>query len=118
MVRAVDHGVAVATTLVEDEPAGRWAQKVGAMIEAVALRAQLGPLDLQQELVGGAMRFMAVQAVFAHRRVFPQERAALLGMARVAVVVDRILLQQRVRGAAMRVVAIRAGQLAFAHRHM
>src|SRR5664280_2964399 len=61
---------------------------------------------------------MTVVAVLAHRSVLEQERPALLGMARVANVVDRIFLQQRLGVAAMRIMTIRAHDLAFAHRHM
>ena len=46
----------------------------------VTLLAETRPRDLQQEVVVGAVRIMAVQAVLGNRRVFPQERSALLGV--------------------------------------
>ena len=61
---------------------------------------------------------MTVVAVLAHRGVFEQERPALFGVTLVASVVDRIRPQQRFGVAAVRIVAIRAHKLAFAHRHM
>ena len=79
--------MAIAATLVEDEPAVRWPQKIGAMIKAVAFRAKLGPLYLQHKLFGGAVRVVASDTVFAHRHMFPQERTALLGVARIAGIV-------------------------------
>ncbi|MGB9413557.1 MAG: hypothetical protein WCB26_20425, partial [Pseudolabrys sp.] len=81
--------MAIAATLVEDEPAVCRPQKIGAMIKAVAFRAKLGPLYLQHKLFGGAVRVMAIETVFAHRRVFPKEWTALLGMTLVAVIVHR-----------------------------
>ena len=84
----------------------------------MALLAQQRRLDLQHLLVVRAVGVVAVQAVLAHRRVLPQERAALLGVAGVAVLVDRGLQQHLVVGRAVRVVAARALQLALAHRHV
>ena len=65
------------------------------MAESVALGAKPRPRDLQRVFIRGAVRLMAVQTVLAHRRVLEQERPALLRMALVAIVVDRILAQQR-----------------------
>src|SRR5262245_8434948 len=47
-----------------------------------------------------------------------QERPALFGVALVASVVDRVLPQQRFGGAAVRIVAVRAGDLSLADRHV
>ena len=55
----------------------------------MALLAQPRARDLQHGIVDRAMGVMAVQAVLAHRRVFPQERSALLGVTLVTGVVDR-----------------------------
>ena len=89
-----------------------------AVTEGVTFGAYPWPRDFQQVLIHRAVRIMAVQAVLAHRRMFEQERSALLGMARVAIVVDRIRPQQRLGGAAVRIMTIRAGDLAFAQRHV
>ena len=66
----------------------------------------------------GAVGIVAVQAVLAHGRVLPEEGTALLGVAGVAVLVDRGLQQHLVVGGAVRVVAARALQLALAHGHV
>ena len=42
------------------------------------------------------MRVMAIETVFAHRRVLPKEWTALLGMTLVAVIIHRIFAQHRV----------------------
>ena len=83
----MDFHMAIAATLVEDEPAIGRTQEVGAVIKAMALRAKLRPLYFQHSLFGRAMRVMAIQAVFAYRRVLPKEWTTLLGMTLVAVIV-------------------------------
>ena len=75
------------------------------------------PRDFQHELIVRAVRVVAVQAVFADRRMLEQERSALLGMAFVASVVD-VSVFKSASVAAMRVVAIGADDLAFARRMM
>ena len=87
MVRAMNLHMAIAATLVEDEPAVGRTQEVGAVIKAMALRAKLRPLYFQHSLFGRAMWVMAIQAVFAHRVVLPQEWTTFLGMTLVAIVV-------------------------------
>ena len=39
--------MAIAAALVENKSAVRWPQKIGAVIETMALRAKLGPLYFQ-----------------------------------------------------------------------
>jgi len=73
---------------------------------------------LQQLWVVGAMRLMAIGAVFQYRRVLPQERTTAFGMAGEAVLVDRALNELLRVGSAVRVVTARARHLAFAIRHM
>src|SRR5262245_34896270 len=84
----------------------------------VALLAQTRPRDLQQEVVDRAVRIVAVQAALAHRGMLPQERAALLRMASVAIVIDGGLVQKSFCVGPMRIVAARARHLAFANRHV
>jgi hypothetical protein len=59
----------------------------------VALLAQPGLPGNQQIFVIGAMRRMAVGAILAYRRVFPQQRAAFLGMAVISGFIDGIAHQ-------------------------
>jgi len=84
----------------------------------VALIAEPRPRHFQHVLVDRAVRVVAVQAILAHRRVLEQERPALFGMTLVASVIDRIGAQHRLGEAAMRIMAIRAGDLAFSDRHV
>ena len=90
MVRAVDLDMAIDATLTEDESAVGRPQKICAVIKAMTLGAKLGPLHFQHKFFGRAMRVMAIETVFAHRRVLPKEWTALLGMTLVAIIVHRI----------------------------
>ena len=116
--RPVDRRVAVQAALVEGVPRLGGVGRAGVARGLVALLAQQRRLHLQHLLVDRAVGVVAVEAVLAHRRVLPQERAALLGVAGVAVLVDRGLQQHPLVGRAVRVVAARALQLALAQRHV
>ena len=62
---------------------------------------------------------MAVQAVVAHRLMFPQHRPALVGMAVVARFVDGEFLQQLIPDRrTVRIVAVAAYDFALPHRMM
>ena len=84
----------------------------------MALLAQHGPRRRQQTLEIGAVRIVAVEAVFPNRRVLEEEGPTLLGVAAVADLVDAIGFEQGVRRRAMRIVAIDAGDLSFQQRHV
>ena len=84
----------------------------------VALVAEPRHAGLQQLRAGGTMRFMAVHAIFHHRRMLKQERATSFRMALVAGLVDRAFDQQLGIGSSMRVMAIRTGDLSFSKRHV
>jgi hypothetical protein len=62
--------------------------------------------------------FMAVETVLAHRRMFPEERAALFGMTGIAEVIHAVRIEQRADRRAVRVVTVFARHLAFWQRHM
>src|SRR5262249_3075385 len=85
---------------------------------AVTLEAQPRTRELQRELIHRAVRIVAIQAVFAHWKVFKQKWPALLRMTGVADVVDRIFFQQCLGETAVRIMAVRANHLAFAQRHV
>ena len=72
----------------------------------------------EQLRVTGPMRLVAVEAVFHHRRVFPQEGPAALGVAFVAVLVVRAFDQLLWIRGSMWVMAACTGDLAFTKRHM
>ena len=59
---------------------------------------------------------MTIRAVFADRLVLPEERAALVGVALEAGLVDRVHGQQFRRHRAVRIVATRASHLAGVER--
>src|SRR5689334_16946408 len=68
--------------------------------------------------ITGAVRLMAVGAVLHDRRMLPHERPAPLGMAAVAVFVNRGLDKLARIRAAMGIVAAGASHLTFAIRHV
>ena len=90
-----------------------WMQEIG-----MALLAQEGNRRDQQRALIRAVRRVAVEAVLANRRMLEQERSALLRMALVARLVDRIGLEQRAGQGAMRIMAVVAAHLPFGQRHM
>ena len=111
-------GMAVQAALVEGVPrhGGIRGTRVAGCL--VALLAEERLLDLQHLLVDGAVGVVTVEAVLTDGSVLPEERPALLGVARVAVLVDRGLQDHLVVGRAVRVVAARALELALAQRHV
>ena len=84
----------------------------------VALLAQEGNRRDQQRILIRAVRRVAVEAILAYRWMLEQERTALLGMALIARLVDRIGLEQRAGQCAVRIVAVVAAHLPFRQRHM
>ena len=84
----------------------------------VALLAEEGPRGHQQLVLVGPVRCVAVGAVLAHRRMLPQERTALLGMAGEAELIDRLGTEHRLARRTMRVVTVVAGHFAFRQGHM
>lgn len=81
----------------------------------VALLTQARPRNLQQEVVVGAVRIVTVQAALGYGRMLPQERSAFFCMTLPANFVDGRRLQQIFRIAAVRIVAVGANDLPFAH---
>ena len=78
----------------------------------------LGRETFGQVLIDRAVRVVTVQAIFPNRRMFEQERSALLGVTFVASVIDGGFFPQAFGGRAVRLMAICAGHLAFAQRHV
>ena len=62
------------------------------------------------------MRVVAIAAILDHRRMLPNQRATLLGMAREAGLVDGRTDQQPIGIAAVRLVAVGAAHLPLAYR--
>lgn len=82
----------------------------------VAFFAQEGSTRFKQWRNIGAMRCVAVGAVFVHRLMFPQEWAAFFCMTGETRLVNRILLQQFWGCRAMWIVAIGTDHLSFLNR--
>ena len=59
----------------------------------MALPAEFRLADFQQLLVDRAVRFVAIAAVLQNGRMFPQEGTAALGVATVAILIQRGLDQ-------------------------
>jgi hypothetical protein len=64
------------------------------------------------------MGLMAIAAILQNRRVLPEEGAAPLGVATVAILIHRALDQLFGIGRAVRIVTTAAGDLALAEGHM
>ena len=84
----------------------------------MTLLTQEGNRRDQQRVLIRAMRRVAIEAVLANGRMLEQERSALLRMALVAGLVDRIGLEQRIGQGAMRIMAVIAAHLPFGQRHV
>jgi len=87
-------------------------------VSGMTLVAKPRHAHLEQTVIIGAMRLVAVGAVVSNRRMLVKKRPAPLGVAGVTVLVDAGLYELRRIGRAMRIVAIRTGHLSFPHRHM
>src|SRR6476659_8049526 len=91
MVRPVDVEMAVGALASANETrvdSGETAGLRRMRRRIVALLAEPRLRDLEQLLVGGAVRVVAVRAALDHRRMLPHERPALFGVAGVADLVD------------------------------
>src|SRR5271166_2654832 len=82
----------------------------------VALLTQQRRSARQQRRVDRAMRAMTIAAILGHRRVLPQERAALFCMAAVARLIQRRPLEQSRIQCIVGRMAGRAAHIAVAHR--
>ena len=125
MVGPVDLGVAVEACLEQQLLGSARRRNPRAAIESarmeglrVALLAEPWRTGLEQSGLHRTMRIVAVAAVFADRRVLPQERSAFVGVAGIAGLVDGVLDQQLGPARSMRIVAIRADHLCLHNRMM
>lgn len=85
---------------------------------AVALLAEERPCHLEQLILVGPMRIMAVQAAFPDRCVFPEKRATLFRVAGVAGLVDRVPLEHRFGGGSVWIMTVHAGHFPLWQRHV
>src|SRR5215470_19604973 len=84
----------------------------------MTLLAQDWARNDEELLVVRTMGRMTGKAAFAHGSMLKQERPALLGVAAVASLVDAVGLEQRLRRAAVWVVAVDACDLSLEQRHV
>lgn len=118
MVGSVNVGVTVRAAAIEvfDRVKRLWLRGVSAAI--VAGVADAWHPHFQQLWVAGAMRFVAIRAIFYDRWMFPQERSAAFSVTTQAVFVGRTLNELLRIGRAMWIVAARTGYFPFAIRHV
>jgi hypothetical protein len=89
----MDLTVAVRTAAIEEKHRSRRPRGNRMLYRHMALRAKPGVGNLEQPVVDGPVRLVAVGTIFKRRRMRPKKRAAPLGMAGVAVFVDTRLLE-------------------------
>lgn len=118
MIAPVNRAVTVRAGAVENKPRSGIMRLSRMPCFHVALLAELRFGGDEQRLVIGAVGFMAIGAILHRRRMLPEKRSPLLGMAGITELVHRVGLEQRVGDASMGVVAARAGHLSFPQRHM
>ena len=111
-------GVAVGAAAVEVLDGTERLRLSGVPAAVVAGIADARHASFQQLRVAGAMRFVAVGAVFHHWRVFPKKRPAPLGVAAQAILVGGALDKLAGIGRAVRIVATGAGDFPFAVGHV
>jgi len=86
------------------------------VVRRVTLQAERWLAHGQQILVGRTVRGMTLEATLGHRGVLEGKRPLILGMAAETKLVSVRDLQIVARAAAMRIMTIDAGHLAFANR--
>lgn len=110
--------VAVRAAAIEEKHRGGRPRRNWMLHRHMALGAEPGVGNLEQTVVDGAMRLVAISAIFKRRRMRPKKRTAPLGMARVAVFIDTGLFELcRIRRP-VRIVATGADELSLSQGHM
>ena len=124
MVAAVNRSVAVETGTIKIAIARPRAVGQGvavihrsrvARVEVALLADERNRSFLQLQVVR-AVRSVAVEAAFPHRRVLPQEGATLFGVTAITLLVDRYRSDHRVGTGSMRIVTVVAADFAFTNR--
>jgi len=89
----MDLAVAVCATAIKEENRSRRPRRNRMLYGHMALGAEPRVGNLQQTVVNGAMRLVAIGAIFKRRRMRPKERAAPLGMTGIAVLINTGLFE-------------------------
>ena len=79
----------------------------------VTLGAQSRVGNFEQAIVDRAVGFVAVGAIFPHRRMFVQKRAAPFRVAQITGFIDARLFELGRVGSSVRIMAVGTGQRAF-----
>lgn len=103
---------------VEDEPGIDVSRGAGMSRMHVTLGAQPGVSYLEQPVIYGTVRLVAVGAILDDRGMLPKERTASLRMTRVAIFIDACLLELGRIRSPVRIVTIGTGHLSFSERHV
>ena len=114
----MNSGVAIGAAAVEILD-GAKRLRLGRMAAAVVTAVtHTGHACLQQLRIARSVRFVAVRTILHYRWMFPKERPAPFRVAAQAILIRGCLNELfRIRGT-VRIVAARAGHLAFAVRHV
>lgn len=118
MVRAMNIRMAIGAAAIEVLDGAERLSLRGVAAGVVAGIADAGHAHFQELWIVATVRFVAVGAVFKHRRMFPQEGTAALGVAAEAVFVGGRLNELGWIGRTVRIVAAGAGNFALAIRHV
>lgn len=123
MIRTVNIGMAVYAsvsqdTIVRGVHTGVIVQRARMTIRVVAPLAQQRRCLDQHLIVMRSVRVMAVQAIFAHRRMLMKERPAFFGVAAVAKIGDLVIKELFWHSAVVGVVAVVAGDFSIHDRHV
>ena len=110
--------MAVRTAAIEEKNRSRRPWVDGMLYRHMALRAEPRVGNLEQPVVDGSVRLVAVSTIFKRRGMRPKKWAAPLGVTGVAVLINTGLFELRRIWRAMRIVTVRANELSFSKRHM
>ena len=118
MIGSVDVGVAVGAATVEVLDGTQGLRLSGVAAAVVAIVAHARHAHFQQLRIVAAVRFVAIGAVFEHRRVLPEEGTAAFGVTAQAVLINGALNKLAGIRRTVRIVATGASHFAFAIRHV
>ena len=114
----MDLTVAVRAAAIEEKHRSGRPRRNWMLHRHMALGAEPGVGNLEQPVVDGSMRLVAISTIFKRRWMHPKKWTAPLRMARVAVFIDTGLFELcRIRRP-VRIVAIGADELSLSQGHM
>jgi hypothetical protein len=114
----MDLTVAVRAAAIEEKNRGRRAWSGRMLRGHVTSSAESRVGNLEQPIIHGPVRFMAVGTIFHCGWMLPKEGTASFGVARVTVFIDAVLLQLSWARASVRIVTVSAGHFSLADGHV